>query len=209
MTVWLCFTLVGFVGLLVSDYRQSHWLAYLFKPLASTGFIGVALAGGAFDTDYGKILLAALGLSWLGDFFLMFRRSALFLYGLVSFLLAHIAYSAAFVVRGQNAVWTSAALFILMIPAVMIAQWLRPHLDENMKRPVWAYIAVITVMLSLAFGVQGTGRYPLILVGAVAFYLSDISVARDRFVRRTFTNRLWGLPLYYGAQLLLAASIGI
>jgi hypothetical protein len=31
-------------------------------------------------------------------------------------------------------------------------------------------------------------------------------VARDRFVRHEFANRAWGLPLYYGAQLLIAAT---
>jgi hypothetical protein len=31
-------------------------------------------------------------------------------------------------------------------------------------------------------------------------------VARDRFVRHEFRNRAWGLPLYYGAQLMIAAT---
>jgi len=45
------------------------------------------------------------------------------------------------------------------------------------------------------------------LAGAVTFYVSDLSVARDRFLAPGFVNRLWGLPLYYGAQLLLAGSV--
>jgi hypothetical protein len=40
----------------------------------------------------------------------------------------------------------------------------------------------------------------------LAFYLSDLAVARDRFVARAFVNRLWGLPLYYAAQILFAVS---
>jgi len=32
-------------------------------------------------------------------------------------------------------------------------------------------------------------------------------VARQRFVAKSFSNKLWGLPLYFGAQLLLAASV--
>ena len=31
-------------------------------------------------------------------------------------------------------------------------------------------------------------------------------VAKDRFVQSAFQNRLIGLPLYYGAQLMLATS---
>jgi len=48
---------------------------------------------------------------------------------------------------------------------------------------------------------------PWILPGAVAFYASDLAVARHRFVTETFSNKLWGTPLYFGAQLLLAASV--
>jgi uncharacterized membrane protein YhhN len=76
-----------------------------------------------------------------------------------------------------------------------------------MRVPVHAYIAVITVMLALAVGTAAAGSPTLILVGALAFYLSDLSVANDRFVRPGFLNRLWGLPLYYAAQLCLAASV--
>jgi hypothetical protein len=48
-----------------------------------------------------------------------------------------------------------------------------------------------------------TGRWG-IPVAALAFYGSDLSVARDRFLGAGFGNRLWGLPLYYAAQLAFA-----
>jgi hypothetical protein len=39
------------------------------------------------------------------------------------------------------------------------------------------------------------------------FYVSDLAVARQRFVAQSWTNKLWGLPLYFGAQLVLAATV--
>ena len=45
------------------------------------------------------------------------------------------------------------------------------------------------------------------VVGAVCFMASDVAVARDRFVVRSVANRLWGLPLYYFAQLLMAWTV--
>jgi hypothetical protein len=36
--------------------------------------------------------------------------------------------------------------------------------------------------------------------------VSDLFVARDRFVQPGFVNRLLGLPLYYAAQAMLAIS---
>ena len=54
-----------------------------------------------------------------------------------------------------------------------------------------------------------SGRGPrrsLLGGGATAFYLSDLAVARERFVTRSFADKLWGLPLYYVAQVLIALS---
>jgi hypothetical protein len=39
------------------------------------------------------------------------------------------------------------------------------------------------------------------------FYVSDIFVARDRFVAPSPWNQRLGLPLYYTAQLALAFSV--
>jgi len=61
-------------------------------------------------------------------------------------------------------------------------------------------------MSALACALAGAGGPPTVAMGALAFTASDVSVARDRFVRQEFFNRAWGLPLYYCAQLLLALS---
>jgi uncharacterized membrane protein YhhN len=77
-----------------------------------------------------------------------------------------------------------------------------------------AYIIVITAMVAGAFTVLGdarlhsTGRF-LVIFGAVSFYISDLFVARDRFFKTEFSNRLLGLPLYYAGQFLLAFSVGL
>jgi hypothetical protein len=44
-------------------------------------------------------------------------------------------------------------------------------------------------------------------VGALGFYVSDVFVARQRFLKSEIVNRLIGLPLYYGGQFLLAFSV--
>ncbi|HDP24776.1 MAG TPA: lysoplasmalogenase, partial [Deltaproteobacteria bacterium] len=41
-----------------------------------------------------------------------------------------------------------------------------------------------------------------------SFYISDIFVARNRFVKQEFINRALGLPLYYLGQFLIAFSLG-
>jgi uncharacterized membrane protein YhhN len=54
----------------------------------------------------------------------------------------------------------------------------------------------------------GTATRRLVFLGALFFYISDLFVARHRFVRAAFENRLAGLSLYYAGQFMLAVSIG-
>jgi len=80
--------------------------------------------------------------------------------------------------------------------------------------PVLLYILVITVMASGAWAVFWKSSYQisgrtLILVGPLCFYVSDILVARNKFIKEEYTNRLLGLPLYYAGQFMLAFSIGL
>jgi uncharacterized membrane protein YhhN len=82
-----------------------------------------------------------------------------------------------------------------------------------MKLPVLAYVVVITLMVIGARAVFERPDLPLtgkalIFWGAILFYLSDLLVARDQFIRKAFSNRLIGLPLYYTGQFLLAFSPG-
>ena len=48
-----------------------------------------------------------------------------------------------------------------------------------------------------------------LLAAAFLFYVSDLFVARQRFIKRCFLNSLCGLTLYYAAQLMFAISPAI
>jgi len=178
------------------------------KAAASTGFLGIAVASGAFDTGYGRWVFAALCLSWVGDVALVSAARRWFLVGLAAFLLGHLAYVGGFAAAGVS--WTGAAIAAaaLCLPAALVASWLWPHLPPGMRGPVAAYIAVISVMVAGAVGGALDGVPWAALPAALAFYVSDVFVARDRFVAPGFVNRLAGLPLYYGAQIVFALSVG-
>jgi len=217
------------VVLLVGERGAAPWRGWV-KGAASAAFIGTALAAGATDSPYGGWVLAALCLGWVGDVSLVSGRRTWFLVGLAAFLLSHLAYIGAFAAVRPNAVVALIAAAGLLVPAAMVARWLWPHLGTDMRGPVLAYLAVISAMVAAAAGaVIGEGPAPAtaavvlltqgeplpgwvwdaaVMAAAVAFYFSDISVARDRFVAPGFVNRIWGLPLYYGAQILFALSVG-
>lgn len=60
---------------------------------ASMGFIAIALSAGELSNTYGRIVLVALVLSWVGDLLLTYTSRPAFLGGLVTFLLGHVTYS--------------------------------------------------------------------------------------------------------------------
>ena len=208
MTFWSIVTALAVGALLFSERIGSRTGVWIAKPAASSAFIAVALAAGATGTAYGRAILAGLVLSWLGDVFLIPRSAPkLFLAGVGSFLLGHVAYAVAFFARGIDLGTSVVAAAVVTALAVGVLAWLRPHVGADMRLAVPAYIVVISVMVVTALGTYALAGNPWIPLGAVGFYLSDLSVARDRFVADEFWNRIWGLPLYYGAQVVLAWSV--
>lgn len=81
-----------------------------------------------------------------------------------------------------------------------------------MKFPVLLYIIAITAMVTSAgsFFMTDSILYEtriLVFVGAILFYLSDIFVARNKFKIDSYVNKIFGLPIYYIAQFMIAYSI--
>ena len=155
---------------------RARW-EWVFKPLASLGFVAVGALGGWPQTPYGQVMLVGLGLAALGDVLLIPRDRQWFLAGLVSFLLGHVAYAAAFAVRGLDVTWTMVAAGCLVAVAWPIVRWLWPHVDRPMRGPVAAYMLVISAMVALATGTVAAHGQSWIWVGAFGFYLSDIAAA--------------------------------
>lgn len=207
-TAWaLAATCIGLCIFLFAERRALRALVWVGKPLASLGFLAVALSVGALQTPVGQALFVALVLSFWGDILLIPADPRAFLGGLGSFLLGHLGFAAAFVLRGVAWGPAAASLVVLVPAGVAVGRWLLPHVDRPMKVPVLAYMTVITAMVATSVGTslfEGGGVDWAWTGAAVCFFVSDLSVARDRFVSPGFANRAWGLPLYYGAQVWFA-----
>lgn len=198
---------VAVAGLLVAEYRRSRAGLWLAKPLASLAFIWAGLAAGALDSGYGQLVLLGLVLCLLGDVLLIpLERPAVFRAGVFAFLAGHVAYSAAFLTRPLDPLGLAAGTVLLAVVVGAVLRWVGPTLPAGMVWPVRIYMIVIGLMSALACGVTAAGGPWAVAVGALAFTASDVSVARDRFVRHEFVNRAWGLPLYYAAQLAIATT---
>ena len=194
------------LGLAVAHWRRVPPLQAPLKLMASAAFLVVALAAGALDSVYGRWVLSALALGALGDALLLSRRSRVFLAGLGAFLLAHALYAAAFLGLPQNVRWLFGGALAMVLVAAVVLRWLWPRLGRVYRVAVPAYVAAIGAMVAAALGAAATGQWWL-AAGAIGFAVSDLAVARDRFVAPGPINKAWGLPLYYAAQVVLALSV--
>ena len=201
------------VGLLYFEKNGNQKGKLPTKTILSCLFIFTALVQAHLIPVYCYILFFGLIFCLGGDVFLALPQERMFLLGLVSFLLGHVLYVVGFFYVADVSQWTWVGCLVGVLVSGLVFWWLRPHLG-SMLLPVIAYIIVITVMVVGAWTVLGDAKLSyagrlLVFIGAVSFYLSDLFVARDRFLKSEFSNRLIGLPLYYCGQFLLAFSVGL
>jgi len=209
----IVFSFILLVGLLYYEKKEDRTPLLIVKSILSLLFVITVLLQLHPVPAYYHYLFVGLIFCLIGDVCLALPQKKAFMVGLVAFWVGHVLYIISFSSLTPIYYWISPWLFIIFCLSALIFLWLRPHL-KSMLIPVLLYILVITVMASGAWAVfwkssfQTSGR-ALILTGSFCFYFSDLFVARDKFIKEEYRNRLFGLPLYYGGQFLLAFSIGL
>ncbi len=174
-----------------------------FTFLASTSFVIIAVTRGAFGGWYGRCVLLGLAGCWCGD--MLGPRN--FMAGLAAFLLAHFGFIAAFCVNGivwKRTLWVLPVLALINVP---LLAWLLPHVPAKDFAPVVAYVTVISLMMLFACGTSHNATGRRALLGAALFFVSDIFVARWRYVDPSPANANLCYPIYYMACAVLAMSV--
>jgi uncharacterized membrane protein YhhN len=199
-------------GLLFFERRKKLRGVVVCKTVLSFLFIVAALVQPRQVCPYYILLLAGLSFCFVGDVLLATRRSREFIFGVAAFAAGHVAYSLGFFSIGQLHPDVGFAAAIVLIISGTVYFKIRQYLG-NMRQYIVIYIIVISVMLVTAWSVAHTSEIAvrgriMIVAGALLFYCSDLFVARERFVKHGFINRLIGLPLYYAGQFSLAFSPG-
>jgi len=206
-TVVLASIMAGAVISLLRAIRVEDRIQEVFsKTAASAAFVILGAVRWSSGDIVGGWLVGGLALCAVGDVLLLGDRT--FDVGLMTFLLGHVLYVAGFHAALPVGRWSLLVLAPLLIVSGGATRWLWPHLGRR-RFSVLAYIAVISVMMWGGISAFTEGALPwTAAAGALLFYLSDLAVARQRFVQRSFINRALGLPTYYLGQLLLALTIG-
>lgn len=171
------------------------------KPLTTVGIIAIAALGGGSDWT-----VIALAFCLIGDIALLPQIDR-FVVGLGAFLVAHLAFVVAFVAMGIERVTLVGAGLIaagLLIATVGLAIVRgAAHHDSRLRRPVLAYLVVISVMAAVGWGTQR----PLVILGASAFVVSDSILGWRQFVRPIRHGSLLVMISYHVAIGSLALSV--
>lgn len=189
-------------------WREAH---LFFKPAAMLMALWlVANAWRAKDipAKTASWLCLALVGSLAGDVFLMLPN--LFVPGLASFLLAHLAYIALF--RLDCRWWPAKGVLFAAgaYAAVMVSTLWQGGLPTGLRLPVTVYALVIALMVAQAVGramVRKDWASGLVAAGAMAFVVSDTLLAVNRFLTPLPASQVWVLSTYYAAQCLIVGGV--
>ncbi len=149
------------------------------------------------------MLVLALALGSLGDFFLSRNGQTAFLAALSAFAAAHLAYVALLMAAGGGVVFGATSLVLICFGLGMAAV-LFAHAG-TLRWPVFGYVAIIMVMGLVAIGLPPGLR--IVQIAALLFILSDAVLGLELFVlsadhplRRVTPFVVWSF--YWGAQFL-------
>lgn len=180
---------------------------YVFKPLTMVVLIAAALA--APDLEGGVAtarwwLVAGLALSLAGDVFLMLED--LFVQGLGSFLLGHVAYVVGLSRLGIDWPWFAVGVVVVVAAMAVVGRRVvagAGRTDARLTVPVSAYMAVIGVMVATAFGTTVW----VAVAGALLFWFSDACIGWSRFVEDFAGAKMWIITTYHLGQVGLVLSL--
>ena len=205
----VCASIAIAASLLGPAYAAVH---FAFKPLTTLLVIAYAWPRGADSPRQQRFVRIGLVLSLVGDVFLLWPKEG-FLPGLVSFLLAHLAYIAAFCVPARLAARPLVFAGYGVVAALILSQ-LWPGVPGALRAPVLAYVVCLATMAAQAAvwwrasaGNADEGHARAAAIGGLLFMVSDSLLAINKFALPLPFASLWILATYWAAQWSIASSL--
>jgi uncharacterized membrane protein YhhN len=215
--VWLYLFLAATIADLTFLLEGNSSMRFYSKPLILIGLIlyFYQISKPIASTLLTKSILSALIFSWIGDILLMW--SHLFVYGLGSFLMAHVCYIIGFRLAQKSETKIRqidfVKIFFYNLPIYFVAAFtfylVNPNLG-SLKIPVIAYIIVIVSMVTTArdrFKKCNPASFWQVFIGALLFFVSDGIIALSRFYKAFPESGVIIMGTYATAQLLIIMGI--
>ncbi len=193
-------------------WMQKLRLYYATKPVVLIILIALFVLWGGQHPP-ALPFLVGLGLSLLGDIFLIPRSQRWFLAGLIAFFLAHVSY-----VYGFNAApapllptllaAAAAGLLLGALFAYVIRKTGKKPELKPMRKVFLPYAAVLVLMAASAVLCLFRSAWPLPAAGMCAsggllFFISDLMHAADRLGKRIPHAKFWIIATYHLGQFLI------
>jgi alkenylglycerophosphocholine hydrolase len=192
-------------------------IEYFAKPATMLALLAWLGVNSGFQ---GPMLWFALGLlfSLGGDVFLMLPKEQ-FIPGLVSFLIGHICYLIGFNYTGM--VLNAASLILLVVVLFTgyqvyrrVATGLQAGGNSKLKLPVLIYSIIISLMLFSALTTLIRSDWRIFAAvfastGALLFFISDTTLALNKFVAPIPNGRVIVMVTYHLGQILIALGAAL
>lgn len=205
--------MIDWIAVARDDRRTEYWAKPATLVLLLAGFLWLSPS-----PPGGLVAAFALGLvfSLAGDVLLMLPGDR-FIGGLVAFLLAHLAYIAAFNLGGPSLTLPGLLLLVLVaVAAWQVLSRLTAAMAAGGRRKLILPVVVYGIVLGLmTWSAVSTLLHPawprtaawLAAAGGCLFFFSDTALAWLRFVRPLPGGRPLEMIAYHLAQYALSAAV--
>lgn len=214
--------LLGF--LIYFNYHPHGYKMPIVKTITSLLFIAICVSSYKilyFNTQYFIFILFALITSLIGDVFLAFNTneedevSKMFVYGLISFSIAHIFFSLAFATLTPVLIWHVLLFILISIISILFLNLIKGFDFKGAYKLVVTYSIIISFMVTRALSLtplihENFLSTILIIIGACLFFLSDLILCFIYFHKKSpsYMTAL-NLLCYYVGQGLIALSLAL
>ena len=212
--IWLIFFIADLFTDLLSVFYKWNEVRYFSKPLITILLFIYCIEKAKAKIKSISFLLIALIFSLAGDFFLLFDaiNPSLFIFGLISFLIAHVFYILLFLKikktnrPSQKPYWW----LILLVSMYTVSLFLLLYNSlGSLKIPVLIYASVLSMMFlssAHAFDINKiSGK--LCIAGAALFVMSDSLLAINKFYFPFSSAGLLVMLTYSFAQLFIVLGV--
>jgi len=215
---WITGFAVVATCVLISEIIKNDTINMVSKSLIIPSLLAYAWASGIMQNrGIATLTFLALLFSWSGDILLLFQEESkkYFLFGLASFLVAHIFYIVDYAkakrdyrnTRNLKEQMLAAILIILFVVGLLALIY--PNLNE-MKIPVIIYALVISLMLWSSIirrGHTSQISFRLVFTGSILFILSDSMLALNKFWQPLPVSGFLIMSTYMLAQYLIVLGL--
>jgi uncharacterized membrane protein YhhN len=212
----ISFFLILLTHLFAITFRQDvPFLEWITKPalLISLGiyFYFESKKGEILRGPQRALILAAIIFSCLGDVILLFENK--FVFGLGSFLIAHVCYISAFIQDNKGWIFKKKDRWFWVIPVglygFVFLGYLLPYLGA-MTVPVCVYSIAILIMFLTVINRWKSVSYDgflWVLIGAIFFCLSDSLLAIGLFVKPIPLGNILVITTYAIGQFMMILGV--